>query len=333
LTVLITGGSGFIGANIAKHLADKDEDIIIFDLAHPIKERKWLLSDVHDRIEFEYGDIRDFSTLLRTVKKYKIESIVHASAIADPMLSIRQPRPFFKVNVEGTLNVLELTRILDVGRIVYTSSIGVYTSKQYEPMDENHPVILGNDGPSTIYAVTKLAGEALGINYSFYHDVDFISLRLSSVYGLGMRWPMYIKPLVENSVKNQPTIFKTGGNMKRAFTYVKDVARAVYSALQMKEMACQKIFTIAQNEDPITIKEVGDIMKELIPTAHIEIGSGVRDRISDKIERIYQQRALKIRGRLSIDSAKEILGWVPKYSIRAGIKDYIDTYNRYLNSK
>jgi nucleoside-diphosphate-sugar epimerase len=330
--IMVIGGSGFIGSYIARKLAESGRFVIIYDSVMPTEERKWLLKPFSDKLKFTYGDVNDLPTLLKTLKENEIDGIIHAAAMVDVLQSILQPKLTFQINTFGTLNVLEAARIENIARVVYISTIGLYAPKQYEPIDENHPVITSCDGPTTPYAVSKLAAEALGMNYWAYHKIDFISLRLSSVYGVGMRWPMYIKPIIENAVKGIPTKFPSGGDMKRDFTYVKDVANAALKALDVRtEHLKDRIFNIATGLEPITIHKVVEIVKKYIPEAEINIGQGLSNIEEDNIYRkIYEERSFKIRARLNIERARNQLHWFPEYRIEEGIKDYIEMYRKFI---
>lgn len=226
--------------------------------------------------------------------------------------------------MHGTYNVLEAARQFGVDRVVYYSSIGVLPGVRYEPIDTNHPVLLAAEGPgASFYAASKVAGEAFCWAYNQSFGLDFITIRPSAVYGFGMQYPIFIKPMVENSVRGLTTNFEQGREFPRDYTHVADVAQLTVQALDVAPgQVRDRVFYGATGEALVTAGQVAEIVKGSIPGAEIGIGSGLSD--ADLIE-------IRYRGVLSIENGQEQLGYRPTYAnIREGIADYIDTYRAYL---
>src|SRR5258708_40338645 len=119
----------------------------------------------------------DLSGLLRCVKQLTGERICHAAALYDPHYSLEEPAITFQVNVNGTLNVLEAARFQDVRRVVLSSSIAVYAARQYEPIDERHPILLPSAGnPLGHYGASKPAAGSAGLTDYSTKGADFIPL-------------------------------------------------------------------------------------------------------------------------------------------------------------
>lgn len=209
--ILLTGGSGFLGCYIMDALLDRGNQVVNYDIRPPSLEYQWLLGEKAKEVSFERGSIEDLSEIIFVLQKYKVEKIIHAAAIVDPPLLLSHPMLAYRVNIGGTLNILEAARIYNVPKVVYISSNGVFTSKQYEPIDEEHPVLLSNEGPGNgPYGISKISSEAFGMSYGDTFGLDFVALRPSGVYGFGMQYPMYLKPMVENAIRKLPTRFETG---------------------------------------------------------------------------------------------------------------------------
>src|SRR6266849_3164388 len=244
--IMITGGSGFLGTYVIRELAGRGDHVINFDAVGPAPVLAKRTAPFEKQIVFVRGQVLDLAGLLRAVQHYKVERIFHAAALYDPPYSLDDPAITFQVNVNGTINVLEVARFLGLQRVVQSSSIAVYAPRQYEPIDELHPILLPSAGnPLGFYGASKAAAEIAGLSYYSTNGVDFIALRNSAIYGYGMRYPMYIKPMVENSVRALPTRFATGGAMRRAYTHVKDIAQAVIKALDAPPAALtQRVFNI-----------------------------------------------------------------------------------------
>ena len=320
-TVLITGGSGFIGSYVIRELLDRNHRIVVFDLTVPTGQMAWLLGDRVKAVTWVRGGVTDLPGLLNVMQKHGVERVFHAAALYDPVYSIDQPSLTYEVNVQGTINVLEAARVLGVGRIVQSSSIAVYAPKRYEPMDEWHPMntpLGGNAmGP---YGASKAAAELIGLTYGETLGTDFLALRYSGVYGFGMRFPMYIKPFVENSVDGQPTEFPTGGDMPRDYTHIRDVAQAVVRGLEVDAAALtQRAFNIASGQVH-TAAEAAAFARDIVPGARIAIGPGLTE---------FEQSDIKLRGQLSIDAARAQLGYEPKFPLREGMAEYAETYRRW----
>ena len=319
---MITGGSGFIGVHTARALAERGQPVFLFDVREPDPELQWVLSPVKDRVFIFKGNITDLSALLHLLRKEKISQIVHTAAATDLEVLVNQPSTAQKIIVEGQMNVLEAARFAGIQRVVFTSTISVYTPKQYEPIDEKHPVHLPDEAPTLAsYSSFKLAAESIGLFYWGYHGVDFIALRLSAVYGLGMRYPMYIKPMVENAVRGLESVFPTGGEMRRDYTHVRDVVAGILLALDVSKPLSSRIFNISCGDPLRSALEVAEIVRKIVPGSRIEIGKGLSD---------LEARDLRSRGRLSIARAEEALGFEPRFNLEDGIRDYIQEFRAYL---
>ena len=324
--IFLTGGSGFLGSYVMKALLERGDTVVNYDVRPPGPECQWLLGERLKEVSFERGGIEDLSLMLLAMQRHRVEKIIHAAAIVDPRLLLDHPILAYRVNLGGTLNILESARILNLSKVVFVSSNGVFTAKRYEPMDEEHPVLLPNEGPGNgPYSITKIAGEAFGMNYGDTFGLDFVALRPSAVYGFGMQYPMYIKPMIENSVRKLPTRFETGRDFPRDYTNVKDVASALIKALDAPKGSLRdRIFLIGTGTKLVTPGEIAGIVRELIPGADIEVGAGLTE---------WNKREIKYRGLINISRAREQLGYSPCYDIRKGIEEYIGLYRGYIGTK
>ena len=325
-SVLVTGGSGFLGCHIIKELVERGDRVVNYDIRPFSEDYRWLLGEKERESAFERGSIEDLSELIAVVEKHNIEKVVHAAAIVDPPLLLDHPVLAYRVNIGGTINVLEAARLLGLSRVVYISSNGVFTSKKYEPINEEHPVLLPNEGPGNgPYSISKISCEAFGMSYADRFGFDFISLRPSAVYGFGMQYPMYIKPMVENSVRGVATRFETGRDFPRDYTYVADVCSAAIKALDTsKEDLKDRIFLIATGKKLATPGEIAETVRKFIPSADIEVGAGLTE---------WNKREIKYRGVIDIRRAREQLGYNPRYDIEEGIKAYINVFQMYLENE
>ena len=319
-TMMITGGSGFLGTYVARMVAERGDRVVIFDAVGPGPELAALTAPYEQQIVRVRGQILDLSSLVRCIQQHRVERIFHAAALYDPPYSLQEPAITFEVNVNGTINVLEAARFLGVQRVVHSSSIAVYAPRQYEPIDERHPILVPSAGnPLGPYGASKAAAEIAGLTYYSTNAVDFIALRNSAIYGYGMRYPMYIKPMVENSVRKLPTRFATGGDMRRDYTHVKDIAQAVIKALDAPPSTLtQRIFNIGSGIMH-SATQVAETVRRVLPAADIEIGAGLSE---------LEQSDMQARGMLDLTAARQQLKYEPLYSLEAGIRDYVEMFRK-----
>lgn len=324
-TVLITGGSGFIGAYTAAELVAQGHKPVLYDLAPAAWGAAAVLDALPERPPFVRGDVADLSELLFVLRGHGVDRIFHAAAVFDPPVSMTHPAPCYRVNVGGTLNVLEAARAADVRRVVMASSIAVYAARQYEPIDEAHPISTPADGnPLGPYGASKAAAELIGLTYASTGLVDFIGLRYSGVYGFGMRYPMYVRPMVEATVDGEAVAFESGADMPRDYTYVVDVARATVAALFAPgERLAQRVFNVATGSLTRAGK-LAEIVRGVLPDARIEIGPGLND---------YERSDARMRGALSIAAAGEQLAWRPGFDLAEGVADYAARYRVYRQER
>ena len=314
-TIMITGGSGFLGTYVTHSLAERGDRVIIFDTVEPAPVLAALTAPFEQQITFVRGQILDLAGLLRAVQRHNVEHIFHAAALYDPPYSLDEPAITFQVNVTGTINVLEAARLLGVQRVVQSSSIAVYAPRQYVPINEQHPISLPSAGnPLGPYGASKAAAEIVGLTYYSTNGIDFVALRNSAIYGHGMRYPMYIKPMVENSVCGLPTRFAKGGDMRRDYTHVKDITQAVIKALDVPASALtQRVFNIGSGSMH-SAAQVAEMVRAVIPNADIEIGMDLSD---------LEQNDMRARGMLDLSASRQQLRYEPQYTLEAGIRDYV----------
>ena len=323
-TVMVTGGSGLIGSYVVRQLIECGDRAINFDTREPGPEVAWWLKPVAGDVLFVPGSVDDWADVAGAVSRHRPDAIVHIAAVVNPPLLNQRPGLASRVNFGGTFNILEAVRLFGVGRLVYFSSIAVLPGIRYQPVDTNHPVFLADEGPgASFYAASKVASEAFCWAYHQAFGVDHIILRPSAVYGFAMRYPIYIKPMVENSVRGLPTRFEKGREFPRDYTHVLDVAQLALRAVDIPaQQVHDRVFFAATGAPLVTTGQLADVVRKLIPGADIHVGAGLS--ADDMIE-------IRYRGVLSVDNARVQLGYRPQFAdIEQGVAQYIETYRRYL---
>jgi nucleoside-diphosphate-sugar epimerase len=321
-TILVTGGSGFIGSHVARHLADRGDRVVLLDQRPPTAEAEYWLEPVKPLIEFIQGSVDQWPEVLAAVKNASPDAIVHTAAIGNPAAVQHKPFLALKVNVEGSLHCLEAARLFDVRRVVLFSSIGALPGIRYQPVDASHPVICNDEGPgSGFYGASKVAVEAFAYGYRQAFGTDFVVLRPSAVYGFGMQHPIFVKPMVEDAVNGRPTRFANGREFPRDYTHVDDVAQLTLRALDAQSLK-DRIFYAATGQPLRTAGELADIVRRIIPAADIDIGPGLSD--ADQLE-------IRYRGLLDISNARDQLGYRPTFAkLEDGVEDYVREYRQYV---
>jgi UDP-glucose 4-epimerase len=323
--ILITGGSGFIGAYVARNLIRAGRQVIDYDPRPLTDETRHVLGPSAAAYQYEAGGVDEWGRLFEVLGQHRPSVVVHAGAIVNTTWLQKHPLPAFQINAGGTINVLEASRLLGVRRVVFISSIGVLPSTQYVPIDVNHPLIIANEGPgSGFYGAAKVAGEAFGFCYRDSFGLDFRVVRPSAPYGFAMGWPMYVKPMVEDTIRGKPVRFATGGPFPRSYTHIEDCASLICAVIDAPKDA-DHVFYAAHGGPLTTATEVAAIVRDLVPGADIEIGDVLSD--ADRYE-------LNFRAPLSMSNARNQLGWQPEYAeMHTGLAEYVARYRDYLASR
>jgi nucleoside-diphosphate-sugar epimerase len=323
-TVLVTGGAGFVGSYVAQRLGEAGHRVVLFDLNPPGPQAEWVMRSVRENIVFEQGGIEDLERLTAVFEEHRPDQVVHIAAVVGGMATEAKPLQALRINVEGTVNVLEASRATGVGRIVNYSTVSVLPTLQYQPADVRHPIVLESEGCGVgFYGAAKMSGEVFCFAHRDSFGTDFITLRPSAVYGFGMQLPLFVKPMVENSLAGEPSRFENGLEFRRDYTHVKDVADITIRALELPaDRVVDRIFYAATGRDAVSTERLVEIVREVIPGADIEVGSGLTE---------AQVVDLRYRGRVSLENAREQLGFEPKYAdLKAGIEDYVAMYSEYM---
>jgi UDP-glucose 4-epimerase len=320
--ILVTGGSGFIGTYVAQALLEAGHRPLAFDIRGLTPEGRFILGDRAGDVTVEEGSVDDWVRLLHVVREHRPRAVIHLATITNPVYLFTNPMPGVRVNFEGTLHVLEAARLFDIERIVYFSSIGVLPARQYEPIDAAHPIFLAREAvPTGVYGASKIAGEAFCFAYNQAFGTDFRTIRPSAVYGFGMQWPIFVKPMVEGAVRGETVTFESGGPFPRDYTHAADLASLAVAALNAPDEA-DRIFYGATGQPLVTAAEVAEIVMELVPGSRIEIPNTLTE--ADQMELPY-------RGRLSIEPNRTQLGWEPRFkNVRDGLAEYVERYRAFL---
>lgn len=297
MRVLVTGGSGFIGSHVVDKLCKRGIRVRIYDLIKP---------DFRDDVEYYQGSLLDFESLRMAMQK--MDAVLHLGAVADVNNVIKEPHYTEAINTRGTANVLEAARINNIKRVIYGSTIWVYSNVAADKVDEVTPL----SAPTHLYTATKLASEYYCQSYSKLYSLPTTILRYGIPYGPRARLGGVI-PIFVRKALNKESITITGdGSQSRNFVYVEDLAEG--NALALKEIARNQIYNL-EGDRKITIRQIAELINKIIgndtPITYTPARSGD---FSGK--------------EISNKKAKEELGWIPATSFEEGLRKYIDWYKK-----
>jgi UDP-glucuronate 4-epimerase len=307
--VLVTGAAGFIGSHLVDALLTGGWRVTGLDNFDPfydpsIKERNIAAHLADPRYTLVRADLRDRAAMEQALDG-SYDAIVHLAAKAGVRPSIADPLSYQAVNVEGTQNLLELTRQWGVERFVFASSSSVYGVSPDVPWREDAHVL----APISPYASTKISGELLGHVYSHLFGIRFIALRFFTVYGPRQRPDLAIHSFARRMVAGKPiTMFGDGGT-RRDYTFVADIVQGVLGALAY-DGARYEVINLG-NDRTITLSGM---------IAELERALGVRA----IIERLPEQPGDVPQTWASVDKARNLLGYRPATAFDAGIQRFVD---------
>jgi nucleoside-diphosphate-sugar epimerase len=322
MNVLVTGGAGFLGGYIMAALLRQGHEAVAYDVAPPSADTLAVSQEIAAR--FRAGQINDITRLFAVCRDEKIEAVIHSAGMVGLEPSLEQPIATYQTNVMGLVNVCEVARQLSMRRVVFVSSNAAYHKGSGATLVETDPAFSVRDAnPAGHYGTSKMAGEAIGLAYANFQNLDFLAIRITAIYGFGMRSPMYIKPMVENAVLGKPTRFATGGRMKRDYTHVADCSDGIIAALRAPPWKAgeQRVINVAGG-NARTAAEVANIVRETIPGADIEIGDDLTP---------LEEANVKMRTSLDIAAARRLLNWSPQWPLEKGIAEYAETFRRHIS--
>ena len=321
MRVLITGGAGFLGGHLVAALEAGGHAALAYDIAPPGAEMLSVAPALARN--FRAGQIGDLARLFDVCRAEKIDAIVHAAGLVGLEASLAQPLAFYQTNIIGLVHACEVARQLRLTKLIAISSNAAYHKGAGDTLAETDPPFSATSAnPAAHYGTSKMAAEAIGMAYAGFQDVDFLALRITAIYGFGMRQPMYIKPMVENAVLGQPSRFSTGGPMRRDYTYVGDCCDAIVRALAIPRLPAgtQRVLNVAAGK-AYTAAEVATLVRKVIPAADIAIGDTLTP---------LEAANNKMRAPLDISAAQRLLGWSPKWPLEDGIREYADRFRAFV---
>jgi len=309
-TVLVTGGTGFIGSFVAADLLEHGHDVVAYDVSTDTSILEKL--DVADDVTVARGDVTDPTDVVRTVKKTDTTRIVHLAALLTTTAR-QHPRGAIDVNITGTNNVFEAARTLDdqVDRVAWASSAAVFAP----PANYDGGWVTEDDlvYPDTLYGATKEYNEHQARVYHEEFGLDHVALRPTVAYGPYRETggSAFLANIVEKPALGEPFSVEYGDQVID-WQYVEDIAQAFRLAAFADEAdLSRRVYNV--RGEVATIREAVETVQAIVPDADLSV--------SDEGELPWTQR-------LDMTAIQDDLGYEPAYDLETGFRKYIDTLRR-----
>lgn len=309
--ILITGGGGFSGSRLADYYLQKNETVILFDIAFS----DYLNQRDSDRLIRIQGDVSNWHEVFNVVKDYSIGTIFHLAAMLT-MPSEANPWRSINVNGLGTYHVLEAARLFSIRQVLFTSSVGAYGVSKDTVV--THQTV---QRPTNIYGISKVFSELLGLYYHRKFGVDFRGLRLPSLLGPGVKTPgvaQYNPLVIEAAIKGEPFEIWAPEDTIIPMMYFKDAVRSlVMLAEAPEEKIKSRMYNVGQITPPPTAFELVEVVKRFFPEA----------RITFKPDPAVMEILKTIPQVITGEEAEAEWGWSLSYSLEETVRDYIEEFN------
>jgi len=309
---LITGGTGFLGVELARLLLERGEmKPVVFDLT-PSTQR---LDDVADRVNLVRGDLGNFSDVLDTVKASKPDVIYHLGGMLS-LPSEAHPSAAIRANVLGTFHVLEAARLFEVRQVLFSSSIGTYGLDIHGDVIDDHTL----QRPNYFYGATKVFGEHMGRFYKRKYGLDFRGIRYPSIIGPGVTTParvQYTSWMIEECAKGRPFAIWVKPETAIPVLYFKDAARALVELGEAPLKGINTVVYVLAGVKPTpTAQELANMVRSRIPGAEISFAPDP--------SRLPALSVLDNRSRQIDDSnAQREWSWKPMYDHERIVDDFL----------
>lgn len=312
-TFLVTGGAGFIGS----HLIDKllpDNKIICVDDFNDFYSPQIKLNNILEHKKSPnyilYNlNICDYKNLKHVFETHQITDVVHLAARAGVRPSLSEPLLYAETNINGTLNLLELTKLYNIKNFVFASSSSVYGVREKGPFKEDAKI----DMPISPYAATKAACEQLCYTYSHLYGIKIACLRFFTVYGPRQRPDLAIHKFANLITEEKPIEIYGDGTSIRDYTYIDDIIQGVLASIDYNDSMFE-IFNLGESH---TVR-----LDELIKL--IEKNIGTKAKI---IQKPLQAGDVPITY-ASIEKARKLLSYNPTTNIEKGIELFADWFKK-----
>ncbi len=305
--ILVTGAGGFIGSHLTELLVRNGLNVKAYVHYNSQNNWGWLeSSDIKNSIEVIAGDIRDFDSVKNAVKS--TDTVFHLAALIGIPYSYESPLAYIKTNIEGTYNVLQASRELNINNVIITSTSETYGTAQYVPIDEKHP----KTGQSP-YSATKIGADEIALSYYRSFGLPVKIVRPFNTYGPRQSARAIIPTIISQLYAGQKTLYLGNLDPTRDLTFVKDTVKGFFEIAKSPKLIGE-VTNIGMNKE-ISIGRLVDLIIELV---------GFDVKISSDNIRVRPQNSEV--NRLMCDNKKLLAmsKWVPEYDLKRGLIETIE---------
>ena len=315
--ILVTGAAGFIGYQICKKLLQTNNHLIGLDNLNnyydtKLKKNRTNILKKNRNFIFKKIDIRNYNSLDKIFKKYKIDAVIHLAAQAGVRYSLENPKSYISNNINGFFNILDTSKNYRVKKFIYASTSSIYGIQKKYPLKEKFET----DNPIQLYAATKKSNEVIAASFSNLYKMKTIGLRFFTVYGPWGRPDMALFKFTKNILKGKPIHVFNYGKHLRDFTYVDDIVEGIFKILISKDKKISNnVYNIGCGKKVPLSKYIKLIEKFL--------------QKKSKKKFLPLQKGDVIQTHSDISLIRKDFKYVPKTKVESGIKKFIDWYISY----
>lgn len=304
MKILVTGGAGFIGSNLVRHLSGtgKHEISVIDNLSTGLKT-----PNHPEGVRFIHGDFTDKQTIVKALRGQDV--VVHLAALSGVIDSINDPIPSFRINVEGSFQLLECARSEGIKRFVNASTGGAILGDVTPPISEAMA-----PSPLSPYGATKMAVEGYCSAYAGSFGLSSVSLRFSNIYGpFSPHKKSVVASFIKNVLSGQPLTIYGDGLQERDYLYVGDLVRGIEAAIGAKDTGAFQLGTGK-------------------PTSLLTLVETLKAQIGQNVEIVFEKarRGEVLRTWCDISKASKAFGFHPTTDLAAGLAK---TWEWFKNNK
>jgi len=325
--ILVTGAAGFIGFHLSKKLLSLGFDVTGIDNLNDyydvnLKYSRLKILEKSKNFYFHKIDLSDDNDVKEFGKSNKFNIIVNLAAQAGVQYSLQNPHAYINSNIQGFLNILELSKIQEIEHLIYASSSSVYGLNSSIPFSELDSV----DHPISLYAATKKSNELMAHTYSYLYNLNTTGLRFFTVYGPWGRPDMALFKFTKAILDNSVVKINNHGDHSRDFTYIDDIIDGILSVI---------------NNPPasFTLENIPSPAYSSAPWRVLNIGRGERVKLMDFVKSIETYFGKELKKQYEPLQPGDVpntfcdtsllakdYGYQPSVSIEDGIKNFLDWY-------
>ena len=290
--IAIVGGSGFIGTQTASVLVNNKYNVTIIDIVKTNLQLK-------DNLKFIECDVTNLIELKKIFKSNNFDAVFMLAAISNSEDNLIDIPNSINQNILSLTNVLECVKTFNVERIIFSSTVWVYSVSNLKKVNEETELTIGKS--NHIYTTCKLMCEALIKNYNTLYNVNYTILRYGIAYGPGCNPDTILYTFIKNAINNKTCTITGNGSIYRNFLYVTDHANA--NLLSLNEKAKNKIINV-DGDEKVTLSEVAETVKELHGSLNVKY--------TNKRDGDYKGKVV------SKNRSRKLLNWKPKINFKLG---------------